>query len=70
MPCVLRYPALITSIRASRNNLVSHGNNYEKVLGLKYSLENDSIQLADSSLDPLVDTKRGILSQILKSLTL
>ena len=45
---------------------LSHGNNYEKVLGLKYSLENDSIQLADSSLDPSVDTKRGILSQISK----
>ena len=49
------------NLMSKNDELVSHGNNYEKVLGLKYSLENESIQLADSSLDPSVDTKRGIL---------
>ena len=56
----------LQNLMSKNDDLVSHGNNYEKVLGLKYSLENDSIQLADSSLDPSVDTKRGILSQISK----
>ena len=47
-------------------NISSHGNDYEKVLGIKYLLANDSIQLSDSVLDPNACTKRSVLSQISK----
>ena len=48
------------------DTFVQHGNNYEKVLGYKYLVDTDTIQLADSNLDPSADTKRNILSQISK----
>ena len=48
------------------DSLASHGNNYEKVLGLKYFMESDCVQLSDSTLDPSTNTKRSILSQISK----
>ena len=49
------------------DSLASLGNNYEKVLGLKYFMESDSAQLTDSALGPSTDTKRSILSKNFQS---
>ena len=56
----------LQTIMRKDDGLASHGNNYEKVLGLKYFMESDCVQLSDSTLDPSTNTKRSILSQISK----
>ena len=56
----------LQTIMRKDESLASHGNNYEKVLGLKYFMESDCVQLSDSTLDPSTNTKRSILSQISK----
>ena len=57
----------LQTVMSKDGSLAHHGNNYKKVLSLKfYSLETDSIQLSDSVLDSSANTKRSILSQISK----
>ncbi|XP_066958086.1 uncharacterized protein [Macrobrachium rosenbergii] len=56
----------LLAIMQNDGSLASHGNNYEKVLGVNYFMENDSIQLSDNVLGPSANTKRSILSQISK----
>ena len=56
----------LQSLMQKDGNFVTHGNDYEKVLGYKYLVKEDAIQLSDCSLDPNANTKRGILSQISK----
>ena len=46
--------------------IVQHGNDYEKVLGYKYLVNTDELQIAGCDLDSSVETKRSILSQISK----
>ena len=41
----------LQTVMSKDNSLAHHGNNNEKVLGLKYFMESDSIQLPDSVLD-------------------
>ena len=47
-------------------NFVTHENEYEKVLGYKYVVNRDVLQVSQCDLDPTVNTKRGILSQVSK----
>ena len=46
--------------------LVTHNNNYEKVLGHKYFIGSDSLQLSPCSLNPSANTKKPVLSNISK----
>ena len=47
-------------------NFVTHENEYEKVLGYKYVVNRDVLQISQCDLDPAVNTKSGILSQVSK----
>ena len=42
---------------------IKHGCKLEKVSGYKYSTLEDTLQISGSSIDQLVNTKRGILTQ-------
>ena len=54
----------LQSIMSSQGNQASHGNSYEKVLGMKYQLHMDSLQLSDLQLDQSAKTKRSVLAQV------
>ena len=56
----------VQSIMTDQGNIASHGNSYEKVLGMKYMLEFDSLQVGEFQLDASANTKRAVLSQISK----
>ena len=56
----------LQSIMTDQGNIVPHGNSYEKVLGMKYMLEFDSLQVGEFQLDASANTKRAVLSQISK----
>ena len=56
----------LQSIMKKDGNLATHENEYEKVLGYKYILDKDVLQISQCNLDPTVNTKRGILSQVSK----
>ena len=56
----------LRSIMQSDETLASHGNSYEKVLGYKYCISEDTLQLAACDLDVNAKTKREVLSQISK----
>ena len=56
----------LKSIMINQGNHASHGNSYEKVLGMKYMLEFDSLQVSEFQLDSCANTKRGVLAQISK----
>ena len=56
----------LQAIMERDGSIASHGNNYEKVLGVNYILDTDTIQLSSCELDPSSNTKRSILSQISK----
>ena len=56
----------LRSIMQGDETLVTHGNDYEKVLGYKYLIKEDVIQLSECKLDMNAKTKREILSQISK----
>ena len=47
-------------------NFVEHSNNYEKVLGYHFLVEEDKFKLSDNSIEEIADTKRSILSNISK----
>ena len=47
-------------------NFVEHGCELEKVLGYKYSTQNDTVQISNTQIDPKVNSKRGVLSQVAK----
>ena len=49
-----------------QGNIAPHGNSYEKVLGMKYMLEFDSLQVGEFQLDASANTKHAVLSQISK----
>ena len=50
----------------NQGNIASHVNSYEKVLGMKYMLEFDSLQVGEFQLDASANTKRAVLAQISK----
>ena len=50
----------------SDETLVTHGNDYEKVLGYKYLITEDCFQLSSCDLNINAKTKREMLSQIAK----
>ena len=54
------------SIMTDQGNMAPHGNSYEKVLGMKYMSEFDSLQVGEFQLDASANTKRALLSQISK----
>ena len=56
----------LQSIMTDQGNIAPHGNSYEKVLGMKYMLEFDSLQVGEFQLDASANTKRAVLSQISK----
>ena len=56
----------LQSIMTDQNNLATHGNSYEKVLGMKYMLDFDSLHVSEVLLDASANTKRGVLAQISK----
>ena len=56
----------LQSIMTDQGNIAPHGNSYEKVLGMKYMLEFDSLQVGEFQLDASANTKRALLSQITK----
>ena len=56
----------LQSIMTDQGNISPHGNSYEKVLGMKYMLEFDSLQVSEFQLDASANTKRAVLSQISK----
>ena len=56
----------LQSVMSDKGNLACHGNSYEKVLGMKYMLEVDSLQVSEVHLEGTANTKRSILSQISK----
>ena len=47
-------------------NFVTHENEYEKVLGYKYVVNRDVLQISQCDLDTTVNTKRSILPQVSK----
>ena len=47
-------------------NFVEHGCQLEKVLGYKYSTENDTIQISNTQINPEASCKREVLSQVSK----
>ena len=50
----------------NQGNISSHGNSYEKVLGMKYRSEFDSLQVGEFQLDASANTKHGVSAQIPK----
>ena len=56
----------LQSIMTDQGNMAPHGNSYEKVLGMKYMLEFDSLQVGEFQLDASANTKHAVLSQISK----
>ena len=56
----------LQSIMTDQGNIAPHGNSYEKVLGMKYMLEFDSLQVGEFQLDASANTKHALLSQISK----
>ena len=46
--------------------IASHGNSYEKFLGMEYMLEFDSLQVGEFHLDASANTKHAVLAQISK----
>ena len=48
----------------NQGNIASHGNSYEKILGMKYMLVFDSLQVGEFQLDASANTKRAVLAQI------
>ena len=56
----------LQSIMTNQGNIASHGNSYEKVLGMKYMLELDSLQVGEFQLNASANTKRAVLAQISK----
>ena len=56
----------LQSIMTDQGNIAPHRNSYEKVLGMKYMLEFDSLQVGEFQLDASANTKRAVLSQISK----
>ncbi|MEO1301205.1 MAG: DUF1759 domain-containing protein, partial [Bacteroidota bacterium] len=58
--------AELQSTMKDHGKLAQHGNAYEKVLGMKYMLETDTLQLNNVTLDPSANTKRTVLSQVSK----
>ena len=48
----------------NQGNIASHRNSYEKVLGMKYMLEFDFLQVGEFQLDASANIKRAILAQI------
>ena len=63
---VRRHSKELQSIMTEQGNIAPHGNSYEKVLGMKYMLEFDSLQVGEFQLDASANTKRAVLSQISK----
>ena len=59
-------PKELQSIMTNQGNIASHGNSYEKVLGMKYMLEFDSLQGGELQLDASANTKHAALAQIAK----
>ena len=57
---------VLQSIMTNKGNVASCGNSYEKVLGMKYILESDSLQVGEFKLDASANTKHAVLSQISK----
>ena len=53
-------------IMTDQGNTASYGNSYETVLGMKYILEFDSLQVGEFQLDASANIKRAVLSQISK----
>ena len=58
--------AELRSIMQEDETLVAHGNDYEKVLGYKYLIKEDVMQLSACNLNRDAKTKREVLSQISK----
>ena len=56
----------LQSIMTDQGNIASHGNSYEKVLGMKYMLEFDSLQVSEFQFDASANTKHTVLAQISK----
>ena len=56
----------LQSIMTDQGNIASHENSYEKVLGMKYMLEFDSLQVGEFQLDASANTKHAVLSQVSK----
>ena len=56
----------LQSIMTDQGNIAPHGNSYEKILGMKYMLEFDSLQVGEFQLDASANTERAVLSQISK----
>ena len=50
----------------NQGNIASHGNSHEKVLGMKYMLEFDFLQVDEFQLDASANIKRAVLAQISK----
>ena len=57
-------------IVTSQGNIASHGNSFEKVLGMKYMSEFDFLQVSEFQLDASANTEHAVLSQISKFSTL
>ena len=56
----------LQSIMTNQGDIASHGNLYEKALGMKYMLEFDSLQVGEFQLDASANTKHAVLAQISK----
>ena len=56
----------LQSIMTNQSNIASHGNSHAKVLGMKYMLELDSLQVGEFQLDASANTKFAVLAQISK----
>ena len=47
------------SIMTDQGNIAPHGNSYEKILGMKYMLEFDSLQVGEFQLDAFLFLTRN-----------
>ena len=56
----------LQSIMTNQDNIAPHGNSYERVLGMKYMLEFESLQVGELQLKASANTKRAVLAQIPK----
>ena len=56
----------LQSIMTNQGNIASHGNSNEKVLGIKYVLGFDSLQVGEFQLDASANIKHAVLAQISK----